>query len=1162
MSLFKKKKSDKQFKMELENAALEQKNMKDSFENFDSSFTYKTSKKSASQKAPMVLTPEELNGYKPVSSEFDDENDTSEIINMEQSVPKTKDFLFSKMVEARAEAKENLTKNNTAKANSSFYNTAYNTAANTTYNTTDAGTSKNISTDITGSNKNNTANTDANNTAANSTVANNAAANKEQKSQPSVSEELSKIFSTKNENKNILTEEPVFDSTKNKKSVLMDKCKSFTKGAEESKVNAANILKLQSVEEILAEMESKAKAKVEKMYSKSSEDTSKASLSSAAKEENTKTNKTQETQDISSFFNSASKTDKPQEVKENKTEKIINQSFESFFNEKPNGSSKSKAEPEYKVIKNQNKNIVNPNDKISEIPQQKNNIINNEYIDAEDLAKDKIHTYSLYSNSVKKEKEHQDAFNDFFNINPNNDIKEKANYADTEKNNADNAEKSEEKTHIKKFGFFNKDKTLDVKFKKAEEPIADNAETAENVKEPKNEKNINNINGTLKNGFAENTNENLNENLNENFVEYVDAENSGTATNDTIMFSVKNAKKPTDNDIYSTNIFDNISKTANKDKNADNVFFDDLNSGNNNAANRENYDDYNEYDEQEILNDFEPEDEYNTKEDKTFIYKLISKKIRNNKLKIFADIILAVLTFIFELTVFNSQGLKVAAFIAFAVCVLINIPMLGSIINVFKCKNEITLPLSVTTIIMVIYNALAVFKNTYAPSFMFASVILLLLGNIGLSFKYNRIFKNFRIVSSQNQKYALNFCENQSVLKQISNLTDYDDVYLLNAQKTDHINDFMKYSFGYEPNFKSSMIIYLFIMILSVLGAVATAVSGNFSKAFTVFAAGMLLGANASVLFATFLPLKAAASRLHYYGSALFGYKSAKELNLTNTVVLDVGDIFTEGSVKLIDFKLLNPNPVDQTLIDAATLAHNINSPLAGIFKQITDLTDSKIPPVDSVTYEENMGISGWVNDRRIFIGNRTLFEAHGFKMPSIDVDKKILTKGYFPVYLGSEGVLCALLIVKYAPSDEICYELKRLASTGVNIIVNNCDQNISTPMLTDYLDLYENSIYVMSSDLRNIYKETNKFKENVSATACCSKNACGLASTVTAAIKIIKLNKIIMALYAILSIGSAAAAAVMGFMGHFNLFSSVILGLWNILSALICSLPVYLNRP
>ena len=95
MSLFKKKKSDKQFKMELENAALEKKYMKDSFENFDSSFTYKTSKKSASQKAPMVLTPEELNGYKPVSSEFDDENDTSEIINMEQSVPKTKAFLFA-----------------------------------------------------------------------------------------------------------------------------------------------------------------------------------------------------------------------------------------------------------------------------------------------------------------------------------------------------------------------------------------------------------------------------------------------------------------------------------------------------------------------------------------------------------------------------------------------------------------------------------------------------------------------------------------------------------------------------------------------------------------------------------------------------------------------------------------------------------------------------------------------------------------------------------------------------------------------------------------------------------------------------------------------------------------------------------------------------------
>ena len=57
--------------------------------------------------------------------------------------------------------------------------------------------------------------------------------------------------------------------------------------------------------------------------------------------------------------------------------------------------------------------------------------------------------------------------------------------------------------------------------------------------------------------------------------------------------------------------------------------------------------------------------------------------------------------------------------------------------------------------------------------------------------------------------------------------------------------------------------------------------------------------------------------------------------------------------------KLLSPNPFDQSMLDAAAIATSINSPIAGIFKQINASKTYKVSAqaVDSVIYEEKMGI-------------------------------------------------------------------------------------------------------------------------------------------------------------------------------------------------------------
>ena len=208
------------------------------------------------------------------------------------------------------------------------------------------------------------------------------------------------------------------------------------------------------------------------------------------------------------------------------------------------------------------------------------------------------------------------------------------------------------------------------------------------------------------------------------------------------------------------------------------------------------------------------------------------------------------------------------------------------------------------------------------------------------------------------------------------------------------------------------------------------------------------------------------------------------------------------------------------------------------------------------------MGISGWVDDRRVFVGNRTLMETHGFRVPSLEVDKKVLQRGYFPVYLGTENVLCALLIVKYTAHPEISLELKRLAATGTSILINNCDQNVTGEMVEDYLGLYEDSVYVTSRSLQKALDNEKEEAESVESAAVVGDNVCGLVSIITAAIKIKKLSKAISVLYVLLTICLMAGLVSAIFLGQFNLISSLTISAALVGSLLISILPPYISRP
>ncbi len=48
-------------------------------------------------------------------------------------------------------------------------------------------------------------------------------------------------------------------------------------------------------------------------------------------------------------------------------------------------------------------------------------------------------------------------------------------------------------------------------------------------------------------------------------------------------------------------------------------------------------------------------------------------------------------------------------------------------------------------------------------------------------------------------------------------------------------------------------------------------------------------------------------------------------------------------------------------------------NPIAKVFEKVVDETEGDLPEVESVLYEDELGLVGWVNGERILVGNREL---------------------------------------------------------------------------------------------------------------------------------------------------------------------------------------------
>lgn len=567
--------------------------------------------------------------------------------------------------------------------------------------------------------------------------------------------------------------------------------------------------------------------------------------------------------------------------------------------------------------------------------------------------------------------------------------------------------------------------------------------------------------------------------------------------------------------------------------------------------------------------DFEVPEDYKSAADKKRVASLLKKKRRNAFLSVFLNLILTgvlALTLIPDLRVAllkTSSAFYISCVAVLLIMSLINLNAFINIKTLLTPRKKFSGAVGIALAVTLIYSVFAVVSATNPFDVIFTAAIVLCFKSIAEFMEHSAVLKNFRIVASKQNKFAIKLISDKQTTYAMAKNAIEGDVLAASSVETEVIKDFLKNTYSDTALCGAlSKVLIVFSGVALIGGIIAGVISSSF-VAFLEFAAlSLLCFVTPSLALADALPFARAVKKTFRSGAMLTSIKGARTLDMANAITVTSSQLFPDGTLSLHDIKVLDSNRIDATLIDAAAITSAIDSPLKGIFNSIAKTTPTEIPKADTIKYEERLGISGWIDDRRIFIGNRTLLEAHGISTPSMEVDRKILRQGYFPVYLALDGKPCALLIVKYNVKREIALRLQRLANIGITFLVDNCDPNLTSEMVCDYFGLYSEAVRVMGGLGSQLNRNATEKQEEFSSVAAHRGSIIGLLEIFCVAGKLKKCVNMGTALHIVLS-------SILGLFFSYNTFVGAVMpfGSLSILTFSLIMLVIYVifylfNRP
>ncbi len=345
----------------------------------------------------------------------------------------------------------------------------------------------------------------------------------------------------------------------------------------------------------------------------------------------------------------------------------------------------------------------------------------------------------------------------------------------------------------------------------------------------------------------------------------------------------------------------------------------------------------------------------------------------------------------------------------------------------------------------------------------------LLLAQCGRVYRLTRITQNFRMVSHKGEKYAAMYVSEGKGRDLLGRyLPAVGEPSIAYVKKSGFLTRFMEYSYDDEGTESLFCWFAPVAVAAALLTAVAHALFGgeaaNWWSAIGVFTAAVCAAAPAFAVAGANLPLCRVSRALLRRGAMLIGWKAVEAFKNTDALLVDASEVFPSENILLHGIKTFSGARIDEAILDAAAVSIASGGPLAGVFLRVIENRTNMLQEVDTLLYEQDMGLSGWVGGRRVLVGNRRLLENHGVDVPSRDYEMRYTKDGRQLVYLSTGGDLCAMFVVSYTADPGVEEALHRLTAAGITLLVRTCDPNVTSECVREVFHIDEDMVRILDT--------------------------------------------------------------------------------------------------
>ncbi|MED9884880.1 hypothetical protein [Gemmiger sp.] len=199
-------------------------------------------------------------------------------------------------------------------------------------------------------------------------------------------------------------------------------------------------------------------------------------------------------------------------------------------------------------------------------------------------------------------------------------------------------------------------------------------------------------------------------------------------------------------------------------------------------------------------------------------------------------------------------------------------------------------------------------------------------------------------------------------------------------------------------------------------------------------------------------------------GAVIPGWRDIRQLGRINVIQVTARDLFPVGCVSLAGIKPVKPEHIDTAIVYAASILSEAGPTLRDVFMNMLGENRSLLAKVDDRQTIYGKGYVGWINKRRVLVGNRALMQEYGIKIPSLEYEQHHTVNQRRVIYLAVSGKLFAMFQVAYQRDPDTAAVLETLHHAGLSLVVDCDDFNCDVRLLETAYSLPAGSVKVLTS--------------------------------------------------------------------------------------------------